>query len=63
MKITAVETTPISVPRKRAYGAVPRTALGPADLSEYGLVQHRNGHYRPGGTGQCVRSPGATAVW
>ena len=39
MKITAVETTPISVPRKRAYGAVSRTALGPADLSEYGLVQ------------------------
>ena len=39
MKITAVETTPISVPRKRAYGAVPRTALGPADLSEHGLVQ------------------------
>ena len=39
MIITAVETTPISVPRKRAYGAVPRTALGPADLSEYGLVQ------------------------
>ena len=39
MKITAVETTPVYVPRLRAFGAVPRTALGPADISEHGIVQ------------------------
>lgn len=41
MKITRVETTPVNVPRKRAYGAVTCTALGPADVSEHGIVQVR----------------------
>ena len=39
MKINAIETTPVCVPRLLAYGAVPRTALGPAAVSEYGIVQ------------------------
>ena len=39
MKITAVETTPVRVRRLRAYGTVTRTALGPADISEHGIVQ------------------------
>lgn len=39
MKITAIETTPVYVTRLRAYGAVARTALGPADVSEHGIVQ------------------------
>ena len=39
MKITAIETTPVLVPRKQAYGAVARTALGPAGESEHGIVQ------------------------
>ena len=39
MKITRIETTPVNVPRKRAFGAVTFTALGPADVSEYGIVQ------------------------
>lgn len=38
MKITRIETTPVCVSRKRAYGNVTRTALGPADVSEYGIV-------------------------
>ena len=41
MKITSIETTPVYVPRLRAFGAVPRTALGPADISEHGIVQVR----------------------
>ena len=41
MKITEIETTPVCVPRRRAYGEVTRTALGPADMSEYGIVQVR----------------------
>ena len=39
MKITRIETTPVCVPRLRAFGAVTRTALGPADVSEYGIVR------------------------
>ena len=39
MKITAIETTPVYVPRLRAYGEVARTALGPAAVSEHGIVQ------------------------
>ena len=41
MKITAIEVTPVRVPRLRAYGGVVRTALGPADVSEHGIVQVR----------------------
>ena len=41
MKITAIEVTPVCVPRLRAYGAVVRTALGPADVSEH---RHRRGY-------------------
>ena len=41
MKISAIETTPVYVPRLRAFGAVTRTALGPADVSEHGIVQVR----------------------
>ena len=41
MKITAIETTPVCVPRLRVYGEVPRTALGPAGENEYGIVQVR----------------------
>ena len=39
MKITAIETTPVFVPRLPAYGAVARTALGPSAVSEHGIVQ------------------------
>ena len=39
MKITAIETTPVFVPRLPAFGAVPRTALGPSAVSEHGIVQ------------------------
>ena len=39
MKITAIETTPVYVTRLRAYGEVARTALGPAGVSEHGIVQ------------------------
>jgi len=38
MKITAIDVTPVYVSRKRASGQVSRTALGPADVSEYGIV-------------------------
>ena len=41
MKITAIEVTPVCVPRLRAYGGVVRTALGPADVSEHGIVEVR----------------------
>ena len=41
MKITAIEVTPVCVPRLGAWGAVVRTALGPADVSEHGIVQVR----------------------
>ena len=41
MKITAIEVTPVCVPRLRAYGGVVRTALGPADVSEHGIVRVR----------------------
>jgi len=39
MKIIAIDVTPVYVTRKRAYGQVTRTALGPADVSEHGIVQ------------------------
>lgn len=39
MKITAIETTPVFVPRLPAFGAVPRTAFGPSAVSEYGIVE------------------------
>ena len=39
MKITAIETTPVFVPRLPAFGVVPRTALGPSAVSEHGIVQ------------------------
>ena len=39
MRISEIEATPVCVPRLRAYGEVTRTALGPADVSEYGIVQ------------------------
>ena len=38
MKIEAVRTRVVYGRRKRAYGRVTATALGPADISEYGLV-------------------------
>ena len=41
MKITAIDVTPVCVLRLRAWGTVVRTALGPADISEHGIVQVR----------------------
>ena len=41
MKITTIDVTPVCVPRLRAWGAVVRTALGPADVSEHGIVEVR----------------------
>jgi len=41
MKITAIETTPVFVPRLPAFGAVARTALGPSAVSEHGIVEVR----------------------
>jgi L-alanine-DL-glutamate epimerase-like enolase superfamily enzyme len=38
MKITEVRTVPVWCPRRRPFGAVTRTALGPADLSDYTIV-------------------------
>ena len=38
MKITAVRTVPVWCPRRRAYGGVTRTALGPAAVSDYAIV-------------------------
>lgn len=38
MKITAVRVVPVWCPRKRAYGGVTRTALGPAAISDYAIV-------------------------
>ena len=53
MKITAVETTPVFVSRRRAYGAVTRTTLGPADMSEHGIVQVHTGS-GPSGLGEIA---------
>ena len=39
MKITKIIATPVNVSRKRAFGKVTRTALGPADISEHGIVE------------------------
>lgn len=38
MKITAVRVVPVWCVRKRAYGGVTRTALGPAAISDYAIV-------------------------
>lgn len=38
MRITSIRTTVVYGRRKRAYGRVTKTALGPADVSEYALV-------------------------
>jgi L-alanine-DL-glutamate epimerase-like enolase superfamily enzyme len=38
MKITAVRTIPVWCPRRRAFGGVTRTALGPAAISDYAIV-------------------------
>lgn len=38
MKITAVRTVPVWCPRRRAFGGVTRTALGPAAVSDYAIV-------------------------
>jgi len=38
MKITQVRTVPVWCPRRRAYGSVTRTALGPAAVSDYTIV-------------------------
>ena len=41
MKITAIEPTPVFVSRLLAFGAIPRTALGPSAVSEHGIVRVR----------------------
>ena len=38
MKITKVRTVPVWCPRRRAFGGVTRTALGPAAMSDYTIV-------------------------
>jgi muconate cycloisomerase len=38
MKITAVRMVPVWCPRRRAFGGVTRTALGPAAVSDYAIV-------------------------
>jgi muconate cycloisomerase len=38
MKITQVRTVPVWCPRRRAFGGVTRTALGPAAVSDYTIV-------------------------
>jgi L-alanine-DL-glutamate epimerase-like enolase superfamily enzyme len=38
MKITEVRTIPVWCPRRRAFGGVTRTALGPAAVSDYTIV-------------------------
>src|SRR5579872_7610866 len=38
MKIKSIRTRVVYGRRKRAFGRVTTTALGPADISEYGLV-------------------------
>ena len=38
MKITEVRTVPVWAPRRRAFGGVTRTALGPAAISDYTIV-------------------------
>ncbi len=38
MKITDVRIVPVWCPRRRAYGDVTRTALGPAAVSDYAIV-------------------------
>jgi L-alanine-DL-glutamate epimerase-like enolase superfamily enzyme len=38
MKITQVRTVPVWCPRRRAFGGVTRTALGPAAMSDYTIV-------------------------
>jgi len=38
MKITEVRTVPVWGPRRRAFGGITRTALGPAAVSDYTIV-------------------------
>ena len=38
MKITQIRTVPVWCPRRRAFGGVTRTALGPAAVSDYTIV-------------------------
>ena len=38
MKITAIRCVPVLAPRKRAFGGVTTTALGPAAFSDYAIV-------------------------
>ena len=38
MKITKVRTVPVWCPRRRAFGGITRTALGPAAVSDYTIV-------------------------
>jgi muconate cycloisomerase len=38
MKITAVRVVPVWCPRRKAFGGVTRTALGPAAVSDYAIV-------------------------
>ena len=38
MKITGVRTVPVWCPRRRPYGGVTITALGPAAVSDYTIV-------------------------
>jgi L-Ala-D/L-Glu epimerase / N-acetyl-D-glutamate racemase len=38
MKITQLRTVPVWCPRRRAFGGVTRTALGPAAISDYTIV-------------------------
>jgi muconate cycloisomerase len=38
MKITQVRTVPVWCPRRKAYGGVHTTALGPAAISDYAIV-------------------------
>src|SRR2546430_11696000 len=38
MKITDIRCVPVLCPRKRAFGGVTKTALGPAAMSDYTIV-------------------------
>jgi L-alanine-DL-glutamate epimerase-like enolase superfamily enzyme len=38
MKIIQVRTVPVWCPRRRAFGGITRTALGPAAVSDYTIV-------------------------
>jgi len=38
MKITDIRCVPVVCPRKRAFGGVTTTALGPAAISDYAII-------------------------